>query len=266
MVSKNKLYIIIFESDTRAGKAFDVFLLWSILLSVLVAMVDSLPGLNTDVCRVFLIVEWFFTIVFTIEYFLRIHISSKPLNYIFSFWGFVDLIAIFPTYLSLFYVGTQYLIIVRVLRLLRVFRILKLLKFYKESTNLLIALKSSFYKISIFLSFIIALVVLLGALMYVVEGGEHGFTSIPQSIYWAIITITTVGYGDIVPFTIAGKFIASFTMIIGYAIIAVPTGIVSVEISKAGKSGIKCSKCKKYVDEDSKYCSNCGRKLEELIR
>ncbi|MGE0079081.1 MAG: ion transporter [Bacteroidales bacterium] len=264
MISRIRLYKIVFESDTKAGQQFDVFLLWSILFSILVTILDSIPSLNQNFRVGFNVIEWFFTILFTLEYLLRIYISPKPSRYIISFWGFVDLFSILPTYLSLFAYGYHYLLVVRILRLLRVFRILKLARFNKESIALLKALKASSYKIGIFLFSVLAIVVLLGTIMYVVEGGENGFTSIPQSIYWAIITVTTVGYGDIVPHTVLGKFISSFAMIIGYAIIAVPTGIVTVEMAKSDETKKLCLNCGKSNPTESIYCSHCGIKLKEV--
>ena len=264
MTKKESLYKIVFESDTKAGKLFDVTLLWCILLSILVAILDSVPELNQPFKNGFIIIEWIFTILFSIEYILRIFISQKPRKYIFSFWGIVDLLAILPTYLSVIFIGYHYLLVVRILRLLRVFRILKLVRFNREARVLLEALKASSYKIMIFFSAVLTIVILLGTIMYVVESGENGFTSIPQSIYWAIITITTVGYGDIVPHTILGKFISSFAMLIGYAIIAVPTGIITMEISNSSKSKTVCPKCKSKNSKTAKYCSNCGSLLENI--
>ena len=259
-MDKQRLYNIIFESDTKAGQNFDIALLWGILLSILVAVLDSVPYLNQHFDSEFYYVEWIFTALFSIEYILRIGISPKPWKYIFSFWGFVDLLAILPTYISLFIYGYHYLLVVRILRLLRVFRILRLAQFNKEAIVLLRSLKSSSYKIGIFFFAVLTIVVLLGTIMYVVEGGENGFTSIPQSIYWAIITVTTVGYGDIVPHTVLGKFISSFAMIIGYAIIAVPTGIITVEMTKSADSEI-CDACGKQNPNSANFCSKCGESI-----
>lgn len=233
MINKHLIYQIVFESDTKAGKCFDVLLLWCILVSFFVAVLDNIPNLNLNFKNEFYTIEWAFTAIFSVEYFMRIYVSSKPIRYVLSFWGFVDLLAILPTFISLFFYGYQYLLVVRILRLLRVFRIFKLVRFNKEAIILSRALKASSYKIGIFFSAVLAIVILLGTIMYVVENGENGFTNFPQSIYWVIITLTTVGYGDIIPHTILGKFISSLVMIIGYAIIAVPTGIITIEISKS---------------------------------
>jgi voltage-gated potassium channel len=262
MINKQKLHKIIFESDSKAGKQFDVILLWSIVFSIIIAMLDSVPDLHSRFKDEFYFIEWFFTVVFTVEYALRFYVSIKPSSYVFSFWGFIDLFSILPTYLSLLFYGYQYLLVVRIFRLLRVFRILKLVRFNKEAILLISALKASAYKIGIFLSAVLAFAVIFGTVLYVVEGGEHGFSSIPQSIYWAIITITTVGYGDIVPHSVLGKFISSFAMIIGYAIIAVPTGIVTVEMAKLSENKFDCANCGFPASDHSKYCSNCGHKIE----
>lgn len=259
MISREKLYQIVFLTDSKAGRKFDVWLLWIILLSVMVVMLESIPEVGGRYYDIFLVIEWIMTIIFTIEYLLRIWISPRPLQYIFSFWGVVDLLSILPTYLRLFVPGYHYLIVVRIFRLLRVFRILKLARFNKEANLLLTSMRSSLYKIGIFLLAVVAIVVFLGTIMYVVEGGEEGFTSIPQSIYWAIVTVTTVGYGDMVPHTVLGKIISSFAMIIGYAIIAVPTGIITVEMSKGMAAKTKCEHCEEPLTGLENYCSHCGK-------
>lgn len=263
MINKRKLYVIVFGSDTKAGRRFDIILLWAILFSILLAILDSVPDFSSQFRTQFYVVEWILTILFSIEYILRIYISPKPLRYIFSFWGFIDLLSIIPTYFSLFFFGYHYFLVLRIFRLLRVFRILKLARFNKESIFLLNALKMSSHKITIFLSAVVTIVILLGTIMYVVENGENGFISIPQSIYWAIMTLTTVGYGDIVPHTVLGKFISSFTMIIGYAIIAIPTGIITMEMSKAVALPKTCRKCDTKNAETSNYCSNCGTSIQD---
>lgn len=259
--TKKELYDIVFKSDTRAGKVFDIFLLWAIVISVLIAMLDSVPALNGTYGFYFYIIEWVFTILFTIEYIVRIYVSPKPAKFIFSQWSAIDLLAILPAYLSLLLAGYHYFLIVRIFRLLRVFRILRLVQFNREATVLIHALRASSFKISIFLSTVVTIVVLLGTVMYVIESPENGFTSIPQSIYWAVITVTTVGYGDIVPHTVLGKFISSFAMIIGYAIIAVPTGIVTVEMTKSTEKKNTCPGCGFKNQTNANFCNHCGEPL-----
>lgn len=256
-----KLYKIVFETDTKAGRQFDVFLLWIILLSVVVVMLESVPEIGNQYLDLFITAEWCLTIIFSIEYLLRVVISPKPLKYIFSFWGFIDLLSILPTYIGLLFAGTHYFIVVRIFRLLRVFRILKLARFNAESIFLLRAFKASIHKLSVFLMAIFTIVVIMGTMIYVVEGGQQGFSSIPQGIYWAIVTVTTVGYGDMVPHTALGKFISSLAMIIGYAIIAVPTGIITVEMAKSNTDKIKCGQCDGLNDAGGNFCSNCGGQM-----
>lgn len=259
MLNKNKWYNIIFETDTPAGKRFDVVLLWLILLSVVTITIESVPQYSG--LHIFKQLDWVFTIIFTAEFFLRIYVAPKRFSYIFSFWGIIDFLSILPTYLSILFIGYHYLIIVRILRLLRVFRILRLARFTSEGQVLLFALKRSAYKIGVFIAFVFTLVVVLGTVMYVVEDGNPGFSSIPSSIYWGIVTITTVGFGDIVPHTVLGKIISSIIMLSGYAIIAVPTGIVTVELSKNSKTQMDCPTCKSQNHSENNYCSNCGNKL-----
>ncbi len=261
MSIRRKLYKIVFETDTKGGKNFDVFLLWIILFSVAVVMIESIPEIGQSYSSIFLIIEWMMTIIFSVEFVLRIWISPKPLKYIFSFWGIIDFLSVLPTYLSLFIFGYHYLIVVRIFRLLRVFRILKLARFNSESQLLLGAIKGSLHKLGVFLFAVISIVIFMGTIMYVVEGGEKGFTSIPQSIYWAVVTVTTVGYGDMVPHTVLGKFISSIAMIIGYAIIAVPTGIITVEMSKTGLKKMKCAICNHDNEPAARYCNKCGTGL-----
>lgn len=255
-----RLYRIVFGTDTRAGKLFDVVLLWLIVVSVVVVILESIPSLRDQFSKEFYILELFFTILFTCEYLLRVAISPKPLGYAKSYLGIIDLLGILPFYLSLLAAGYHYLVVFRLLRMLRVFRILRLFRFIRESEQLFGSLRASIYKIAVFISFVLTIVVLLGTLMYVVEGGENGFTSIPRSIYWTIVTITTVGYGDITPQTGAGKWIASLIMLCGYAIIAVPTGIVTVEMSRLAnmKEKKNCTKCGHSNAEGSRYCNYCG--------
>jgi voltage-gated potassium channel len=262
---RHKWHEIIFGTETRAGKVFDELLLASILASVLIVFLDSVTSLNQKFGDLFYIAEWIFTIFFTIEYILRIITTPRPSRYIFSFYGIIDLLAILPTYLSIFLVGTQFLITIRILRLLRIFRILKLTRYVGASADLWDSLRSSRHKIAVFLWTVMTIVVIMGSIMYLIEGPDHGFRSIPESIYWAIVTLTTVGYGDISPETPLGKAIASIIMIIGYAIIAVPTGIISVEMSKVRNrldDENECTSCH-YIDhdEDAKFCKKCGKKL-----
>lgn len=263
---RSRLHEVIFESNTSAGKIFDVFLLILILASICVVMLDSVASIHASYGDIFFIIEWVFTIIFTIEYLLRIIAVKRPVLYIISFLGLVDLMAIAPMYLSIFLSGAQSLLVLRALRLLRIFRIFKLTHFLSEMSFLGAALRSSVKKISIFMLVVIAIVVILGSIMYLVEPAEHGFTNIPESIYWAIVTITTVGYGDIAPVTPAGKFIASVIMLIGYGIIAVPTGIITTEIALLSRSKTRgheaCPGCgREGHDEDAVFCKFCGEKL-----
>lgn len=263
MTIRQQLHQVVFGTDTKAGRQFDVVLLWIIVFSVFVVMLESVPEIGSIYSNAFWIVEWGLTIVFTIEYIIRLWISPKPIRYIFSFWGIIDLLSIIPTYLTFFIAGTHYLLVIRIFRLLRVFRVLKLARFTSEAKVLIDSLRDSAYKISIFLMSVVAIVVIMGTLMYVVEGGEKGFTSIPQSIYWAIVTVTTVGYGDMVPHTVLGKFISSFVMILGYAIIAVPTGIVTVAFSKSSEKNKKCMSCGHNNSKEANFCNICGEQLED---
>lgn len=261
---RKKLYKIIFGTDTKLGRLFDIVLLWAILLSITIVIFESLKPLRNQYYSFFVYSEWLFTILFTIEYFTRIWTSPKPFKYIFSVLGIVDLLSIIPTYLSLILTGTHYLVVIRAIRLLRVFRILKLNYFMGQGELIALALKTSFRKIGVFLFAIFNIVIIIGTIMYVVEGDANGFDSIPRSIYWAIVTITTVGYGDISPQTALGQFISSIIMIIGYAIIAVPTGIVSAEITKQNlkTEKAKCKKCEIEIRNlNDKFCSNCGTEI-----
>jgi voltage-gated potassium channel len=260
-----RLHEIIFEADTPAGKLFDVVLIISIVLSVLIVMLDSVGPINTSYGQLLYFGEWFFTVLFTIEYFLRLYSVGRPLSYATSFFGIVDLLAILPTYLSIFFPGTQYLLVIRILRVLRIFRVLKLVQYLGEARLLLQALRASRRKIAVFLLTVLVLVVIFGSLMYLIEDPSSGFTSIPKSIYWSIVTLTTVGYGDISPQTDLGQTIAAVIMIIGYGIIAVPTGIVTVELSQAFKKQLSTQACPECSaeghDNDAKYCKDCGSLL-----
>lgn len=257
-----RLHEIIYENNTAAGKAFDIALLFLIFSSILIVMLDSVQEFHNRFGHTFYILEWSVTIFFTIEYVLRLICIKNPFKYIFSFLGAIDLIAIIPSYLSVFYVGAQSLLVFRALRLLRVFRIFKLTHFLSEMKFLGTAIKGSLTKISIFMMIVLTLVIILGSIMYLIEKRENGFTSIPESIYWAIVTITTVGYGDISPMTPAGKFVASVIMLLGYGIIAVPTGIITNELfvtKNNEKKNKVCKSCgKSGHDEDAKHCKYCG--------
>lgn len=260
-----RLHEIIFEADTRAGKWFDVILILSILFSVLVVMLDSVTVFN-QAYGVFLSAsEWGFTILFTIEYLLRLFCAKKPVRYATSFLGIVDLFSILPTYISLFIPGSQYLIVIRVLRVLRIFRVFKLVPYMGEVSTLMTALNASRRKIIVFLMTVLALVVIFGSLMYLIEGEGNGFTSIPRSVYWAIVTMTTVGYGDISPKTNTGQALASLIMILGYAIIVVPTGIVATELSMPRQKKGTTQACPACMaqdhDPDAKFCKFCAAQL-----
>ncbi len=266
---RERLYQIIFNADTVAGRRFDVVLLWLILISVLVVLIESIPRLNKEYGDVFFGMELFLTGLFTAEYMVRIAVSPRPLRYVYSYWGIIDLLGVLPFYIGLTSAGYHYFVVFRLLRLLRVFRILRLLRFIHEGNQLYSALRASVYKIVVFISFVLTLIVLLGTIMYVVEGPGNGFSSIPQSIYWTIVTLTTVGYGDITPQTGLGKWVASIIMLCGYAIIAVPTGIVTVEMSRAGlRDGRICGNCKHHNPAGSNFCNQCGQYLpaEEVVK
>lgn len=264
---RKKIFVTIFGTDTPAGRTFDVILLWMIILSVTVVILESVASMRLAYHDYFVTAEWIFTIAFSLEYLLRIYSSPNPIKYITSFYGVIDLLAILPTYLGLFFEQYTFLLIIRALRLLRMFRVLKLARYVKEAAVLARALQLSKHKIVVFFGAVLTLVLILGSLLYLIEGEENGFTSIPQSVYWAIVTITTVGYGDIAPVTVMGKILASIAMLTGYSIIAVPTGIISVEIGKAVKSEKKtktkvCANCKLGShDPDASFCKVCGNKL-----
>ena len=261
-----KWHEVIFEADTPAGKLFDVLVIVSIILSVVAVMLDSVVSIRARIGNLLDVIEWFFTILFTIEYIARLISVGRPMLYAVSFFGIVDLLAFLPTYLSLLFPGAQYFLVIRVLRILRIFRVLKLVQYIQEASMLKQALKESSRKITIFLFTVLTLVVLFGSLMYLIEGPENGFTSIPKSVYWAIVTLTTVGYGDISPKTEIGQFISAMVMILGFAIIAVPTGIFTVAMSKVISaeefSTQACPQCSaEGHDSDAKHCKYCGAKL-----
>ncbi len=262
--TKDRLYEIIFEADTKEGKTFDVVLLCVILFSIALVMLESVPYIRRDYQHTLKTLEWAITIIFSVEYFLRIIIVKRPLKYIFSFYGIIDFLSVIPTYLGLIIIGSHSLLVIRILRLLRVFRILKLTRYTTAGRTLGKALWASREKISVFIFSVLTIVVIVGTMMYLVEGETHGFTSIPMSIYWSIVTLTTVGYGDISPQTPLGQFLASVVMIMGYAIIAVPTGIVTAEMMK-GNSETNTQVCPGCLhdkhDDDAVFCKKCGTRL-----
>ncbi len=266
---RERLRVIIFEADTPAGKAFDVALLLAILSSVVAVMLDSVAAVRAAHGHGLDVVEWFFTILFTVEYALRLACVPIPWRYARSFFGVVDLLAVLPTYLSLLLPGAEHLIVIRGLRLLRIFRVFKLGRFLGEANILRKALAASRHKITVFLGTIAILVTILGTAMYLIEGEENGFTSIPISVYWAVVTMTTVGYGDLAPQTLGGKALATIVMILGYSIIAVPTGIVTAEIVESAAAARKvstrcCAQCMaEGHDADARFCKACGAPLEQ---
>jgi voltage-gated potassium channel len=248
---RQKIYTIIFESDTPAGKAFDLALIFFILLSVALVMLDSVPGIHEQWGSWLIGAELMITVLFSIEYVLRLYCAHRPARYARSFFGIIDLLAIIPGFASIFAPGLHFLATIRIMRVLRIFRILNMVQFMGEGNSLWLALKRSRHKIAVFLSTVLTVVVFVGSLMYLIEGADGGFTSIPKSIYWAIVTMTTVGYGDIAPRTPLGQLVASLLMVVGYGIIAVPTGIVTSEIMKPQKPA------------QGETCPCCGRKVEE---
>jgi len=260
---RDRLRLIIFEAETPAGRAFDVFLIVAIILSVLVVMIESVPNLQAEYDDALHVAEWIFTILFTVEYALRLYTSRRPLAYARSFFGIVDLLSFLPTYLVALIPGAQSLLVIRILRLLRIFRILKLARFVTGAEALLRAMMASRAKIFVFFCAVSTFVIVAGTVMYLVEGPENGFTSIPISVYWAVVTITTVGFGDIVPATPVGMFIAALCMMAGYAIIAVPTGIVTSELLQLGdRSTDSCPGCGTHGHlPDATFCRKCGEKL-----
>ncbi|MCF8463971.1 MAG: ion transporter [Flavobacteriales bacterium] len=258
------LHEVIFGTDTSWGKRFDVVLLLAIVISLVAIMLESIPDFRLQHGNSLFILEWVLTAVFTLEYLLRVWVSDSPRGYVFSFFGIIDFLAVIPTYISLFVAGTHFLLVIRAIRLLRVFRILKLARYVKGAQAIGAGLKASKEKIFVFLTAVVTLAVIMGTLMYMIEGGEHGFDSIPRSIYWAIVTLTTVGYGDIAPETTLGQFVAAFVMILGYSIIAVPTGIVSAEMSRMSKdsSSRACQRCGETEHyEKARFCHKCGERI-----
>ncbi|MGM8870685.1 ion transporter [Psychrobacter sp. 2Y5] len=262
---RNRIHVIIEGTDTRLGKLFDIVLLIAILTSVAVVMLDSVLYMRLQYGTLFFYAEWFFTILFTIEYLLRLFSAPNRFRYVFSFFGIVDLLSVLPSYLSLLFVGVQYLLVIRILRILRVFRVLKLKAYMQQAGFLASALKTSQQKITVFFLSLVLLVTIFGSVVYVVEGPENGFTSIPLSIYWAVVTVTTTGYGDMSPKTPIGQAIASMVMITGYAIIAVPTGIFTAELARNMRpqlNPITCPNCGKFGHAvGAEYCDRCGHAL-----
>ncbi len=266
---RKKLYRIIFFTDTFWGKTFDIVLLIIIILSIVAVMLESVSEISVQYGEKLRIIEWLFTFLFTIEYLLRIITSPKPMKYIFSFLGIIDFLAITPTFLGVFLKGSHALIVIRSIRLIRIFRIFKLARYLSEASMILKALRHSTPKITVFLVGVVSMTIILGTLMYLFEGSQHGgFTSIPKSVYWAIVTLTTVGYGDITPQTLMGQIISSLIMILGYGIIAVPTGIVSgefIQVSRTTKESgrVECPACgEKDHAPDAHYCKKCGHEIK----
>jgi voltage-gated potassium channel len=266
MTTKQKIYEIIFEADTPAGKAFDITLIVAVLISVAAVMLETVDSLSSKYALLFVVQEWFFTVLFSVELVLRVYSAPKKLSYIFSFYGLVDIISILPKYLEMVFPAAGTLGVIRAFRILRIFRIMKLNRYIMASDTLLDALMSSKAKIIVFLGTVTIIVLIMGSLMYLIEGPAHGFTSIPKSVYWAIVTMTTVGYGDITPQTPIGQIISSILMITGYGVIAVPTGLVTSEMVgqkiKQNIKSIECVECGKDTHQvGAMYCSNCGHSL-----
>ncbi|MDO5615716.1 MAG: ion transporter [Cruoricaptor ignavus] len=259
---KKKLFRIIYFADTPAGKMFDILLLVMIVLSTFIVMMESMHQVDLRYHRILVYIEWVITILFTLEYITRIIIVKNKKNYIFSFMGIIDFLSILPFFMSILFPFTKFLSIIRLLRILRVFRILNLMDYMNDGQFIVQSLKNSSRKIYIFLLFIMILVTILGSLMYVVEHGQNGFSDIPTSIYWAVVTVTTVGYGDISPVTPFGKFISVMLMLCGYSIIAVPTGIVTSQMKNARTKTRVCKRCgNSENDDDARYCKTCGEFL-----
>jgi len=266
---RNRLYRIVFDATTPLGKLFDITIMLLILGSIMTIVFHSMPAYRYKYQTLFLSLDWFFTICFLIEYCLRIYAAKDRKQYAFGFWGIIDFLAVFPSIFSLWIRGYQTIQVIRIVRLLRVFKVLRLFKFISEGYALAEIMKSSLYKIAVFMSFIFVMIILLGSFMFMIEDGTPGFESIPSSIYYGIVTVTTVGYGDITPHTALGRFVSSIIMLAGYAIIAVPTAIFSSQFMKekslSKNSTRTCEKCKFENAEQNKYCSNCGHQLMEEI-
>mgnify|MGYP001572535341 CR=1 FL=1 len=266
---KDKIWRVIFLSDTKAAKTFDIILMWAIGISVAIVMLESVESSSERMKRFFFLAEWVFTILFSIEYAVRIWVVRKKKKFIFSFYGIIDLISIIPTYLTILVNGTHYLLVLRVLRILRIFRVLKMTRHIGEANHLISAMRASWAKISVFIFYVLAVTMILGTMMYIVEGviaENEGFNNVPQSIYWAIVTISTVGYGDVTPITVAGKMLATVIILTGYGIIAVPTGIVTAEIygryAQIRMDNRKCNECGlEGHDPKALFCKSCGTKL-----
>jgi voltage-gated potassium channel len=258
---------IIFGHDDAPGRLFDVVLIVVILSSIIVTMLDTVNDLHARYGQAFYVLEWVFTLAFTVEYVMRLMVVARPRRYALSFFGIIDLLTLLPTYLSVFFVGSQSLLVIRAVRMLRIFRILKMTRYVGEADFLWAAILRARHKISIFISTILTLVLIFGALMYLVEGPENGFTSIPRAMYWAVVTMTTVGYGDITPHTTLGQVITSLIMLVGYSIIAVPTGIFAAELAagiRDARQHIACDSCHlKGHQTDARYCRGCGKPLEQ---
>ena len=267
ITAREKIYQVIFGTDTTAGQRFDILLIYMILLSVLGVIFDSVGSIHDQYGTWIFRLEWVFTALFSIEYLLRIYSSPKRLSYIFSFYGLVDLLSIVPTYLALFVPGASYWLVLRLLRVLRVFRVLKLVRYLSEANILLRSMYASRRKVLVFFTVVMVLSVIFGSLMFLVEGPDNGFTSIPRSIYWTIVTITTVGYGDIAPQTVIGQIIATMAMLTGYSIIAIPTGIFTAEIAReinTARNNTRCIICERSGHHpDAEYCYHCGIELSK---
>ena len=264
---RSRVFRIVFHHDTRAGLTFDIALIAAIVASVLITLIDSVASVHAQHRTLFYVLEWLFTLAFTAEYVLRLSIVAKPARYARSFFGIIDLLAILPTYLSILLPGSQYLLVVRLLRILRIFRLLKLARYINESSTMLRALNRSRRKILVFLLFMLILVTIFGSLMYLIEGPEQGFTSIPISMYWAVVTVATVGFGDIAPGTPLGRFVTSVLILIGYGIIAVPTGIYTAELAQGLREERNTRACRGCGlvghEQDARHCRHCGAELND---